>query len=288
MEPESLRVPASDGLSLRLLRWSHEGTPLLLVHGFSNEAHIWDDFAPELAPYYQVMAVDLRGHGDSDWDPQSRYDYEHHLADLVAVVEHLGFERMVLIGHSLGGRVCTRYAGQHPDKVAGLVVVDTGPEHDPRGITRIQLDVREHTNPSFGSHTEYEIYLSHAYPAATPASIKHMARHGLKEREDGRLVLKMDTAFRTRAAGEVTAEEMKAHEETNTKLLWEALGTIPCPVLIVRGAASDILSADCADRMVDEVLQNGTLAVVPQAGHSVMTDNPQHFRDAVCGFVLGE
>ncbi|MFP8878978.1 MAG: alpha/beta hydrolase, partial [Myxococcota bacterium] len=67
---------------------------------------------------------------------------------------------------------------------------------------------------------------------------------------------------------------------------WEALGKITCPTLVVRGAASDILSPDTADKMVDEVLANGQLAVVAQAGHSVMTDNPDGFRDAVHEFVL--
>jgi pimeloyl-ACP methyl ester carboxylesterase len=70
------------------------------------------------------------------------------------------------------------------------------------------------------------------------------------------------------------------------KQLWEALARIESPTLVVRGAASDILSPEVADRMVDEVLRNGRLAVVGQAGHSVMTDNPEGFRDAVAGFVL--
>ena len=68
--------------------------------------------------------------------------------------------------------------------------------------------------------------------------------------------------------------------------LWDSLERIRCPTLVVRGAASDILAPDVADKMVDEVLQNGRLAIVGQAGHSVMTDNPDGFRDAVTDFVL--
>jgi pimeloyl-ACP methyl ester carboxylesterase len=70
--------------------------------------------------------------------------------------------------------------------------------------------------------------------------------------------------------------------------MWDALAALPCPVLVVRGAASDILSPDTADRMVDDVLQNGRLAVVAQSGHSVMTDNPRGFNDAVASFVLSD
>jgi pimeloyl-ACP methyl ester carboxylesterase len=69
---------------------------------------------------------------------------------------------------------------------------------------------------------------------------------------------------------------------------WAVLGRITCPTLVVRGAASDILSQDTADKMVDEVLADARLAVVPQAGHSVMTDNPEGFEEALSGFLLSE
>ena len=81
--------------------------------------------------------------------------------------------------------------------------------------------------------------------------------------------------------------EQEAYEEETRKKLWEACEKVPCPVLVVRGAASDILSAEIADKMVDDVLQNGSLAVVPQSAHSVMTDNPEGFNQAVTEFVLG-
>jgi pimeloyl-ACP methyl ester carboxylesterase len=288
MQPESLRVTGSDGLELHLLRWSDEGVPMLLLHGFGNEAHIWGDFAVTVAPHYQVLALDLRGHGDSDWDDEGRYDYDHHLADLEAVVAALGFERLVLVGHSLGGRVSIRYAGQHPERMAGLVIVDSGPELDRRGTLRIQLDVQDQQAPSFGSVAEYENALAHSYPAATPSAIRRMAENGLRRREeDGRFVLKMDTALRGYVGQLTTREEMLDHERQTTAALWESLERIDCSTLLVRGAASDILAADVADRMVDDVLEKGRLEVVPQAGHSVMTDNPEGFREAVCRFVLG-
>ncbi len=287
MTPESLRITSCDGLEIHLLKWSDSGVPVVLVHGFGNEAHIWDDFAPAVASAYEVYAMDLRGHGDSDWDPQARYDYENHQADLEAVVESLGFDRVVLVGHSLGGRVCTLYAAAHPDRVAGLVIVDSAPELDVRGIVRITQDVEAHRDPSFESLAQYESYLSTSYPAATPESIRRMARNGLRRREDGRFALKMDISFRTRAADQMDPEALARHQEATTKALWAALAKIECPCLVVRGAASDIMSPDVADRMVDEVMSNASLAVVSQAGHSVMTDNPVEFSECVCTFMLG-
>jgi pimeloyl-ACP methyl ester carboxylesterase len=291
MEPTIRRIPASDGITLNALEWSTEGTPMLLLHGFSNEAHIWDDFAPIVAPYYRVIALDLRGHGDSDWHPDARYDYADHADDLEAVYASLGIERAVLVAHSLGGRIAMLFAGAHPDKVAGLVIVDSAPELDVRGTTRISLDTAQHRDPSFASTSEYEQMLVHGYPEATPAAIARMARHGIKQREDGRYVLKMDVAFRgvvSGDAGEIDRDALEAHHLEMKDKMWGALEKIPCPTLVVRGAASDIVSADVADRMVEDVLPKGTLAVVARAGHSVMTDNPEGFNEAVSRFVLGE
>jgi pimeloyl-ACP methyl ester carboxylesterase len=261
---------------------------MLLLHGFSNEAHIWDDFVPIVAPYYRVLALDLRGHGDSDWHPKGAYDYDDHVADVEHVLAHLGLGRVVIVAHSLGGRVAMLFAGRHPERVAGLVIVDSGPELDRRGTARISLDTAQHRDPSFASVAEYEQMLVHAYPAATAAAIRRMAAHGLRQREDGRYVLKMDVSIRRAVGGEGDAAALAAHHERYRKEMWGALARIPCPTLVVRGAASDVLGADVADRMADEVLAQGQLAVIPKAGHSVMTDNPEGFNDAVGRFVLGD
>jgi pimeloyl-ACP methyl ester carboxylesterase len=290
MEPTSIRLPGADGNMIHALEWSREGTPLILVHGFGNNARIWDEFAPLAAPHYRVVAIDLRGHGDSDHDPERRYQWDDHVRDLEAVTAALEIDRMVLVGHSLGGRTCLLFAGRNQARMAGLVVVDTGPEHDPRGQIRIRQEVEGRTSDggdgSLASVKEYEQILAHNYPAGAPASIKRMAESELKQREDGRWVRKADPAFMSSMATASADEQAAYEEETRTKL-WHACETVPCPTLVVRGAASDILSADTADKMVDDVLQNGTLAVVAQAAHSVMTDNPEGFNEAVSEFVLG-
>jgi pimeloyl-ACP methyl ester carboxylesterase len=97
----------------------------------------------------------------------------------------------------------------------------------------------------------------------------------------------MDPAFTSGRAG-LSEAELEAQERDTTRRLWEALARIPCPTLVVRGAASDVLAAETADRMVEEVLPRGRLAVVPRASHSVMIDNPEGFAEAVSAFVLGE
>jgi pimeloyl-ACP methyl ester carboxylesterase len=291
MMPNSMRIPGADGLSLNLIEWSREGVPMLLLHGFSNEAHIWDDFAPTVAPYYRVLAMDLRGHGDSDWHPEAAYDYEDHVGDIEAIISNLGFERLVIVAHSLGGRAAMLFGGRHPEKLAGLVIVDSAPELDRRGTTRITLDTSQNRNPSFASVAEYERMLVQLYPAATPTAIRRMAAHGVKQRDDGRWILKMDVAFRGvvgNQSEEIDMRALKERQERSRTEMWASLERISCPTLIVRGAASDVLSAEIADRMVEEALPQGKLAVIPQASHSVMTDNPEDFNREVGGFVLGE
>jgi esterase len=269
MEPDSHRVLGADGNRIHVLEWSREGVPLLLLHGYGNEAHIWDDFAPAVAPYYRTLAMDHRGHGDSDWDPEGRYEHDSMVRDVESVTAALGIERLVIVGHSLGGRIAALFAD------------------DPRGVTRIQLDVESDRQPTFASVEAYARALTRAYPAGRPEALLRMARHGLRVREDGRFELKIDPRLRGVGRSE-SPEAAEARGRAMSEALWKALARIACPTLVVRGAASDVLSPDTADRMVEETLADGRLAVVPQAGHSVMTDNPDGFRDAVTAFVLAE
>jgi pimeloyl-ACP methyl ester carboxylesterase len=292
MQPRSLTLAGADALPIHVLEWSTQGVPLVLLHGFGNDARVYDDLAPEVAPYYRTLAVDLRGHGDSGHDPEARYDYEYHVRDLEQVTAALGIERFVLLGHSLGGRIATLFAGAHPERMAGLVLVDSGPELDARGVMRIRLDTEKAVDARgaaapVASVAEYERMLSLAYPAARPAALARMARHGLRRRPDGSFERKTDPAFHD-GARRMSPAEAAERERRTTEALWAALARVPCPTLVVRGAASDILSPEVADRMAEEVLPQGRLALVPRASHSVMTDNPEGFAEVVCAFVLGE
>jgi pimeloyl-ACP methyl ester carboxylesterase len=288
MEPTSRRIHGAHGIDLHMLAWSSEGVPIVMLHGFGNECRIWGDLGPLLAPYYHVVALDQRGHGDSSWDPEARYDVDDMTDDLECVLETLGFERLVLIGHSMGGRVSTNFGGRHPDRLAGLVLVDIGPELDPRGPLRMRQEVETRQKPRFGSIEEYAGIVSHNYPASSPEATLRMARDELKQCADGLYELKMDPALRDVMASRGSDAQLLAKEEEMIQRQWDALAKIPCPTLLVRGAASDFLSPEIADKMVEEVIPNAQLAVVPQAGHSVMTDNPEGFCQVVTDFAVSE
>jgi len=286
MEPESLFVTGSNDLELHLLRFSDEGVPMLLIHGFGNDAHVWDESAPLVAPHYRTLALDMRGHGDSDCDPEGRYDHATMAEDVEIALAALGIERMVLVGHSMGGRVAMHVAGRNPEKLAGLVIVDSGPDLDTRGTTRIRMET-ESAEVTFESVKEYARLLVELYPAAKPSTMEALAGHWTRRREDGRFEPKLDPAFRRWRAPDASPDQLREHMKAEAERLWKALEATTCPTLVVRGAASDVLSADTADRMVDDVLAKGQLAVISRASHSVMLDNPAEFNEALCGFVLG-
>jgi pimeloyl-ACP methyl ester carboxylesterase len=286
MMPRSVELPGTQGLKLHALEWSREGTPLVFVHGFGNDCHVWDEAAPLVAPHYRALAIDMRGHGDSDDDPEGRYDHGTMSDDLEAALEHLGIERLVLVGHSMGGRVAMHFGGRHPERLAGLVIVDSGPDLDTRGTTRIRMEA-ESAELVFDSVREYERLLIELYPAAKPATMARLAQHWLRQRPDGKFEPKLDPNFRKWRQPQQSAEELRAYMKQEAERLWKALESVTCPTLVVRGAASDVLSAETADRMADDVLANGQLAVVARASHSVMLDNPEGFHEALLGFVLG-
>ncbi|MDP3767142.1 MAG: alpha/beta hydrolase, partial [Dehalococcoidia bacterium] len=130
-----------DGLKLHYLDWGGAGkTPLLLLHGGLQTAHSWDLTAVVLKRDFHIVALDLRGHGDSDWAPQ--YSFADHANDLAALVEHLGWDRLVLIGLSLGGLASMSYAAEHHGKLKALVFVDVGPELAPEGREHIGTFIR--------------------------------------------------------------------------------------------------------------------------------------------------
>src|SRR5688572_6974413 len=99
-------------------------TPILVVHGLSYFSWDWLEVAQALGAGREVIAMDLRGFGDSDWSPAKDYSVASMAQDLVAVLDHVGWERALLVGHSMGGRSATWVAARHPGRAAGLVLVD--------------------------------------------------------------------------------------------------------------------------------------------------------------------
>ena len=99
-----------------------------MLHGISRVAHQFDHLAPHFAANYHVIAIDMRGHGDSAWSPEGAYLVEDYVKDLTAFVDKLDLHGVTLLGNSTGGRVVQVYAGLHSERVSRLIVEDVGPE----------------------------------------------------------------------------------------------------------------------------------------------------------------
>jgi pimeloyl-ACP methyl ester carboxylesterase len=113
------------GLRLAYREYAASGEPIVLLHGVASNAKIWLLVAPLLAERYRTYAIDQRGHGRSD-KPSTGYDFPTVAGDLLGFMDALDIERPVIVGHSWGGNVAVEFAATHPERAAGIVLVDGG------------------------------------------------------------------------------------------------------------------------------------------------------------------
>jgi pimeloyl-ACP methyl ester carboxylesterase len=264
-------LPGAHELELHALEWSRDGAPLLLLHGFGHDAHVWDDVAPALAGRYRTLALDHRGHGESDRDPKLRDSHEAIGKDLEVLTRELPGPCAV-VGHSMGAYGALHLIARHPDRVSALVLVDAGLDLTTTGVSKLRFQSWTDA-PSFADHSAYQRVLQKMFPLAPAATLARLAQSWLRPREDGRLELKLDLAFlRPRGAYDPRVDRA-AWAERESAFLWGTLAEIRVPTLVVRGAESVVLTRETAQRMVD-ILRDGQLAEVASAGHAVMIDNP--------------
>jgi pimeloyl-ACP methyl ester carboxylesterase len=263
------------GLELHYCAWGDPAAPpVVLLHGITGHARSWDHLAARLAPDFRVLAVDQRGHGDSQWAPDGDYSMGTMAADLARLADRLGLERFRLLGLSMGGRVAIAYAAGHAHRLERLVIVDIGPEVAPAGLERVRSMIAGSPERIASEAEAYDL-VRRANPRYAEAELRHRVRHGLRPLPDGGLAWKYDRALR---------EMMRAGGRREPLDLWAPLPGIGCPTLLVRGAESDILSPEIAKRMLD-ALPDGRLVEIPGAGHTVPGDQPEAFAAAVRAFL---
>ena len=236
---------------------------------------------------FRPISVDLRGHGESPWDPLGRYDLGDYAQDLPQLLDALEIDRTVVVGHSLGGNVSTLFAAAEPERVLALALVDTGPTLEVRGTAHV-LDEVENILRSFSSIDEYVAQLELIHPNGDPAVLRRLAESGVTQRIDGRFEPNLDPGVLV-GAGQVEldgnerryAEEMALLE----RALWTALRDLRCPVEVIRGELSAVLNEKIASEMVDGTLADGRLVTIPKAGHAIMIDEGAALRCAILDFI---
>ena len=212
------------------------GHPVLLLHGGGQTRHAWSRTARRLAEAgYHALALVQRGHGDSAWAPDADYTTAAFLADLEGFAAHLGWDRFTLMGLSMGGINAITFAGTHPEQVARLVIVDVGPEINQAGVEAIRRFVSGGPE-EIDSFDEF-VALAHRFnPRRSIENIRERLSHNLRRQPNGKWTWKFDRVFRD-------PERVRPRDSA---ALWELVGKIRAPSLIVRVEHSDVLDQDVA------------------------------------------
>jgi esterase len=241
--------------------------PLICIHGLSGNAHNFDRLASHLMPDRRVIALDVRGRGESGWGPPGDYNVTVYTNDLVALSDALALPRVTLIGTSMGGTIAMMYAGGYSERVERLILNDVGPEVDSVGFSRI-TEYMAAAPASFTTLAEVAEYYRNNYPALRDApqdELLEFVKWAVQPAATGGLEWKLDPAIRNIPRSGTAARTMD---------MWVPYARITAPVLVVRGADSDILSRATAERM--RVVQRRTTVVeVPGVGHAPSLLEPE-------------
>ena len=238
VEPEK-RSYLSQRLKLNYVCWGDEAKPpLVLIHGTRDHARSWDRLAAELVDRYWVVAVDLRGHGDSDWAIGGDYSIIDYALDIHALSEHLGRESYTLIGHSLGGGVALEFAGACPERVAKLVTIEglggLGWRDEARRPAHVRMrrwmetmqTMERRQLRTYATIDEAVQRMIEANRHLTPELARHLTVEGVREVEGG-YTWKFDNYTHAGSPYEFNMEDARD--------LWNQ---IRCPVLILYGDES--------------------------------------------------
>jgi esterase len=268
------RTLVLNGQRFHYTEWGAPTAPaLILLHGVTGHARTWDEEAATLAGRYRVLALDQRGHGDSDPSPSADYTVATMAADLAAFADALALARVSIVGLSMGGRIAIAFAGMAPARVERLMVVDIGPDISAAGMTRLGT-LMARSPELFPSLEQALAFHRLTNPLYTETMLRHRVEHGTRPVEGG-LTWKYDRGLR---------EAVRSGTWRDPIDLWPLWRDIACPILLVRGADSDVLSTETAKRMLVENA-NTHFAEVAGAGHSVPGDQPHAFRTLLTTFL---
>jgi pimeloyl-ACP methyl ester carboxylesterase len=256
--------------------------PLLCLHGLTRNTRDWADFGARYSPRHRVLALDFRGRAESDYDPvPARYSPMTYAADVIEMLDQLGIGEAVFVGTSLGGLVTMIIAATAPNRIRAAILNDVGPDVDPAGIDRILTYVGKDVR--FKSWDDAANAIASNYGASferfTHDDWVTMAKRNCRE-DNGEIRFDYDMAI---------AEPFKTAGPTPDVDLWPLFAALASkPLLVVRGAKSDLLTAETAGKMA-AVAPAMKLAVIPGVGHAPELSEPEAIR-AIDDFLdsLGE
>jgi pimeloyl-ACP methyl ester carboxylesterase len=253
--------------------------PMLIVHGLSYFSYDWIPVAAKLAAGGRdVVAMDMRGFGDSTWSQSAAYGIGDYAGDCIAVADRLGWGKFDLMGHSMGGRNATWCAAENPDRIRSLILCDYSPVNAKEGSLRVTRTVAG-VPDSFASVDAALAHFGKDTGLAADDPYRLRMEAYLKMTDNG-LILKRDTFHRARFQAVLDGKGPAGGPD-----MWAALARVACPILVVRGSRSDMFAAENAAKVKDT---NATITLVEvDAGHDVAGDAPEALIAEVTKF-LGE
>lgn len=269
MSFEDRYFTVSDGLRLHYRDYAGapDKPPLLCLHGLTRNTRDFAEFAERYSPRFRVIALDFRGRGDSDFDPNPlRYNPLIYAGDVRQLLDQLEIEHAIFVGTSLGGLVTMTIAATTPQYIAASVINDVGPDVNPDGINRILSYVG--TDRRFANWDEAaEVIKANQKSAFDPYTHEdwvRMAKRNCRE-ENGEIRFDYDMAI---------AEPFKTSGPTPHVDLWPIFAALAeKPLLVIRGGKSDLLTAETTKKM-QQVAPAMRLAVVPNIGHAPELNEP--------------
>jgi pimeloyl-ACP methyl ester carboxylesterase len=263
--PYTDRYVEAGGLELHVQDYGTPGKPqMLCVHGSAAHAHWFDFVAAGLTDAFHVLAPDLRGHGDSEWDrsAQPEYHYDRYAADLNELAEKLDLRDFVLVGHSMGGLVSTVYAATYPGRARAFIMVDSSLNLSADRIANMNA-VGSREGSSYAAAEEFvaNYKIRPSGSSAPPEIVRHLGRHSVRQFPDGRWRAKVDRNVYARRVARNLVPQW-AH--------------IKIPALLLRGDRSHRVSPQIIAQ-VQALAPQVQVADVPGCDHHVTLDNPPGF-----------
>jgi len=273
---EPIKLEVRDGVVLRGERWTGGARTVVLLHGGGQNRWSWRDTAGALGRAgFTAIALDARGHGESDWAPAGRYAIDDFVLDLVDVLGQLP-QPSAVVGASLGGISGLLASARLARPLAALVLVDVVARNSPAGVARIAAFMRD-TVGGFATLDDAARAIADYLPQRARRRTTEGLTRTLRPAPDGRWVWRWDPAMLDAGFGDQATEL--------TPRLAEAAARLAAPCLLVRGSASDVVSDDAA-RELAAVIAGSEHAVVDGAGHTVAGDRNDAFTSAVVDFLV--
>ena len=273
---------AADGVSLAVHEWPGTGPAIVCIHGLTANHVCWLSMADILAPKYRLIGYDLRGRGDSD-KPPAGYSLDQHGRDLLALLDHFGLKKAVLMGHSLGAHIALKFAVAHPQRVSKLVLVDGG------------IDVRAEIIDSLGpainrlgiEFPSLDAFLGIMRSLPMFAGrwndyLERYFRYDVETLPSG--------AVRSKASKSAIAEELA---NLQRERLWVYHHQIKCPTLIFRAPDGLLTQTDCLLTQAEAVamaraIPKAKLVLVPKTNHyTVLLGKNPRVKSALQVFLKG-